>query len=87
MGNSIFRWQRKASQNTSRQDAQPVISSENGTVQNPVQQASESASTELTENKKSPQFVGSVESLRLGATVGMPKRGLEPPPRVNRTRT
>ena len=60
---------------------------ENNAVQIPVQQASESAGTELQEHEKKPTFVGSVESLHIGATAGLPKRGLEPPLRLNRTRT
>ena len=49
---------------------------ENPTVQNPVQQASESAGTELQEREKKPTFVGSVDSLPDGATTILPKRGL-----------
>ena len=56
-------------------------------VQIPVQQASESACTELRENKKTPQFAGSDESMQVDATARLPKRGLEPPPQVTGTRT
>ena len=52
-------------------EAQPKISP----VRIPVRQASESARTELQEKEKSPQFVGSVESLQVGATARLPKRG------------
>ena len=65
----------------------PFQESEIPLAQNPGRQASESARTELQEKEKSPQFVGSVESVQVGATARMPKRGLEPPPQVTETRT
>ena len=65
----------------------PFRQSEISVVQIPVQQASESARTELRENEKSPQFAGSDESLQVAATALLPKRGLEPPLQVTETRT